>query len=260
MVFDKSQVVGEIDVQYKTAGEGPVLLVLHGWGKGSDAYIQVMELLAGQGYQVIVPDLPGFGKTPSPQDVWGVDEYSQFVFQFSQKLSLPKFFLLGHSFGGQVAVKFATDHPELLQGLILYAAAVIRRESNATTKVIQSIARLGNSILSIPPLSLFKSPMRKLFYKLFGISGAVYSKGVMKKVRETVIRQDLSHLLPNIPHPVLILWGNKDKSTPLTDAHSIKEKIPQASLVVFPGATHLIHQEVPEKFVASITSFLSNNQ
>lgn len=260
MVLDKSQVVGEINVQYKIAGSGPALLMLHGWGRGSGAYVQVMELLAGQGYQVIAPDLPGFGKTPPPQDAWGVTEYSQFVFQFSQKLSLTKFFLLGHSFGGQIAVQFAADHPELLQGLILYAAAVIRREPGAVTRAIQSIARLGNSILSIPPLSLFKSPMRRLFYKLFGISGAVYSKGIMKAVRKKVIRQDLSRFLPNISHSVLILWGDKDKSTPLADAYFMKEKIPQASLVVFPGATHLIHQEVPEEFVSSITSFLSHNR
>lgn len=260
MFFNKSQEIDGIHVQYKVAGQGPLILMLHGWGRGSISYVRVMELLAQQGYQVIVPDLPGFGKTLPPQDAWGVNEYSQFAFQFAQKLSLPKFFLLGHSFGGQVAVKLAIEHPELVRGLILYGAAVIRKEPTTKVKFLQTVARFGNAVFSVFPLSLVKYFMRTAFYRFLGIGSSAYAKGVMREVRNKIVRQDLSHFLPGVSLPVLILWGDKDKSTPLADAHFIKEKIPQASLVVFPGATHLIHQEMPEKFVANITSFLSNNQ
>ena len=260
MLLEKSQEVNGIQVCYRAVGQGPTILMLHGWGRGSVAYAQVMEGLAEKGYQVIVPDLPGFGGTEPPKEAWGVDEYAQFAFQFSQKLGLAKFYLLGHSFGGQVAVKLATGHPELVQGLILYAAAVIRRRPKARTKAIQAIARAGNSMLSVSPFSVFKKPMRKVFYRLFGIGSASYSQGVMKEVREKIIRQDLSHLLPNVSLPALILWGDKDKSTPVEDAHLVKEKIPQASLIVFRGASHLIHQEVPEEFVYHVAKFCSEKQ
>lgn len=102
--------------------------------------------------------------------------------------------------------------------------------------------------------------MRKVFYKLFGIGSASYSQGIMKEVREKIVRQDLSHLLSRISLPVLILWGDKDRSTPIEDAHFVKEGIPHSSLVVFRGATHLIHQEVPEEFVYHISKFCSEHQ
>lgn len=258
--MEKSQEIGGIHLYYKVVGQGPTILMLHGWGRGSDAYIQVMELLSQQGYQVIVPDLPGFGKTEPPKIAWGVDEYAQFAFQFVQALGLSRFFLLGHSFGGQVAVRFAADHAELVQGLILYGAAVIRREPTKKVKLLQTLARFGNTVFSVFPLSLVKYFIRKAFYRFLGVGSSAYAKGIMREVRNKIVRQDLSHLLPGISLPALILWGGKDMSTPTQDAYLIKEKIPQASLVVFPGASHLIHQEIPEQFVTNIVSFLSNKR
>src|SRR3989338_49325 len=260
MLFDKSQEINGVDVHYKVVGQGPAVLVLHGWGRGSVSYVEVMEALAQQRYQVITPDLPGFGKTPPPKTPWGVDEYAQFAFQFAQKLTLGKFYLLGHSFGGQIAVKLATEHPELVQKLILYGAAVLRREPGSKIKAMQAVARMGNSVLSIPPFSILKRPMRKAFYRLFGLGSAAYSQGIMKEIRGKIVRQDLSHLLPGISLPVLILWGDKDRSTPLGDAYLIKGKIPHASLVVFRGATHLIHREMPEEFVYHVAKFCSEKQ
>ncbi|MDP2637418.1 MAG: alpha/beta hydrolase [bacterium] len=262
MLLDKSQerqiAVNTTRVFYRTAGEGPVVLVLHGWGRGSVAYIKVMEALAQQGYQVVIPDLPGFGNTEPPKSAWGTDEYAKFAFEFSQKLGLAKFYLLGHSFGGQVAVSFATDHPQQVQKLILYAAAVIRREPAESTKKIQVVARIGNAVFSLPLLSILQSPLRKLFYRLFGISDAAYSNGIMKEVREKVVRQDLSHLLSKISCPVLLIWGDKDKSTPVEDSELIQKKIPHATRKVLSETTHLLHREVPQSFVQALLTFLES--
>ncbi|OHA69019.1 MAG: hypothetical protein A3B24_02085 [Candidatus Wildermuthbacteria bacterium RIFCSPLOWO2_01_FULL_48_16] len=262
MLLDKSQenhiTVQDTRVSYRIAGQGFALLVLHGWGRGSVAYVKVMEALAQQGYQVIIPDLPGFGNTEPPKSPWGIDEYAQFAFEFSQKLGLAKFHLLGHSFGGQIAVKFATDHPQQVQKLILYAAAVIRREPTESTKKIQVVARIGNAVFSLPLLSVLQSPLRKLFYRLFGISDAAYSTGIMKEIRKKVVRQDLTHLLSKISCPVLLIWGDKDKSTPIEDSRVIQEKIPHASLKVLSETTHLLHREVPQSFVQALLTFLES--
>ena len=68
--------VGDILVNYEILGNKNKipLLILHGWGRGSDSYVEVMEKLSNQGYQTVVPDLPGFGKSAPPPSAWGVDD------------------------------------------------------------------------------------------------------------------------------------------------------------------------------------------
>ena len=81
-------------VNYKTAGDPPppeasdgrrgAILILHGWGSSSDSWIEVQKNLVQYGYNVVVPDLPGFGKTTPPAEVWGVEDYANFVFSFTK--------------------------------------------------------------------------------------------------------------------------------------------------------------------------------
>jgi len=244
-----------LEVNYKIAGKGPAILILHGWGRGSDSYIQVMEDIAKKGYQVVVPDLPGFGESQAPTSAWGVDEYVAFTRMFSERLNLETIVLLGHSFGGQIALKFALKHPEVLQGLILYAAAVIRRPPSLRAQVIGMFAKGGNTVLSVWPLSFLQPFAKKLLYKILGNTDYLYEKGIMKQVREKVLREDLSPYLSKVQIPTFILWGENDIITPLEDARMIHRAIPGASLVVVPGADHRIHHDKPDEVSKNILEF-----
>lgn len=244
-----------LQVNYKTAGTGPAILILHGWGRGSDSYITVQEQIALAGFQVVVPDLPGFGKTNPPQTVWGVDDYTDFVFQFARVLGLQTFVLLGHSFGGQVALKVAVLHPELVQSLILYGAAVIRRNPSLKTRIVRYIAKAGNMMFFVWPLSMIQGIARKALYRILGNKDERYSKGIMKQVREKILRQDLSAFLEKVKVPTFIIWGDKDVMTPVQDAYILKERIQDSFLEVIPNAGHRVHQEAPEQFVRHIVHF-----
>ncbi|MDO8470368.1 MAG: alpha/beta hydrolase [bacterium] len=249
----------EIDglkVNYKRAGQGTPFIILHGWGRGSDSWAEALEKLAGKGYQAIAPDLPGFGKSQPPSAVWGVEDYTQLVKKFADSIGAQSFILLGGSFGGQVAVQFVSSYPERVQKLILSAAAVVRRRPAPKRKAFMIVSRLIHGIFSVWPLSVLHPLLQKIAYKILGNQDYLYTKGIMKEVREKVIRQDLAHVLPKIACPTLILWGDKDAITPIEDASIIERGIPHSSVRIFKGVGHSIHREAPEEFIEAITQFL----
>ena len=180
------------EVHYKIAGEGPAIFILHGWGRGSDSWAEVQEKLAEAGYKVIVPDLPGFGKTSPPETIWGVKEYADFAMEFIKKLGADTFFLLGHSFGGQVAVKFAASYPEKLEKLILCAPAAIRKEPGLKEVFITYVAKMGNFVLFFIPIEGLRQFARNVFARIIGRSDYLQAPGIMRKVMQKVIREDLS--------------------------------------------------------------------
>lgn len=263
MLFAKSQEFEEknisvdgLSINYKIAGLGPAVLVLHGWGKGSDGYLGILNGLLRK-YKVYIPDMPGFGKSTAPATAWGVDEYAQFVLHFADITGLQSFILFGHSFGGQVASGVALLQPSRIQKLILCGAAVIRKNPTMKKKMLWLFAKMGNSFFSMWPFSLLQDIAGKAFYRLVGTKDWRYSQGIMKEVRKRVLLQDFSSLVSGIRVPTLIVWGDQDKATPIRDAYILKERIPNSTLEVIPGTGHRLYAEQPEKFFEIILKFLS---
>ena len=255
-IREKQVRINGLEVNYKIVGQGPAILILHGWGRGSDSWSKVQISLASQGYCVAVPDLPGFGKSMPPQTAWGVKEYMEFTRKFADAVGFQNFFLVGHSFGGQIAALFAATHTERLGGLILAAAAVIRRKPEPRQRVLRFIAKAGNVILAPWPLSSFQPLARKILYRVLGSHDHIYSQGIMKKVHEKVVREDMSHILSAIACPTLVVWGDGDSVTPLEDGRTIQNMVPGASLAVLPGVSHRISNDAPERLSEIILRFV----
>ena len=256
-MFEEKRIqINGIGINYKITGEGKPLLILHGWGRGSDGYIEVQEKFAEAGYKVFMPDLPGFGKTVPPQTAWGVDEYAAFALSFADAVGLQDFILFGHSFGGQVAVKVVLLQPARVQKMILCAAAVIRRKPSMRKQIFMICVRAGNVLFSFWPFFVFQGIARKALYRLAGIGDFKYSQGIMKKVREKVLRQDLSLVVSAIQIPTLIVWGDQDTATLVQDAYILKEKIPNSVLEIIPGTGHQLYTESPERFSEIVVKFL----
>src|SRR4030067_1854700 len=95
------------------------IVLLHGWGAGSKHWGRVKSFLENRGYKVFSPDLPGFGQNPPPNVAWNIDNYREWVRKYCEDNNLPQVFLLGHSFGGSVAVKFTVKYPDKVQKLVL---------------------------------------------------------------------------------------------------------------------------------------------
>jgi pimeloyl-ACP methyl ester carboxylesterase len=235
-----------LETNYKIGGRGENFLILHGWGGSSDSWRKVIEVLEIK-YKVICPDFPGFGKTQTPQIPWSLNDFVEWLNELVEKLNLENFFLLAHSFGGRVAIKFSISYPEKIKKLILVSSAGIRQEWGLKEKIIFQISKIGNAIFSKNPFFRFKDGARNFFYRIARIKDYSKAKGVMKETMKKIVEEDLLPELSKIQKETLIIWGEKDKITPLKYAFIFKEKIKNSKLEILPKIGHSLHLEDPEK-------------
>ena len=239
----------DLKINYKALGEGKPLLILHGWGSRNDNWQKVGETLARNGIKIIIPDLPGFGQSDKPQTTWNLDDYCDFVEEFVKALNLEKFYLLGHSFGGALAVKCSLKFPEKIDKLFLASASCIRRR-NLKKKLLYILSKVFKVFSFIPFL-------RKAFYKfVVGKSDYLSIQGVMRDIYLKVIGEDLSEALPQVEVPTIIIWGEKDNITPLNDAKIINKKIKDSKLEIIPNVGHDLNLKTAEKLAEAIVRFL----
>lgn len=118
MTWTSTQVAGQT-AHYGVAGHGDPVLFLHGWGLGARVYADALEQLAATGRRVYAPCLPGFGGTPALSAGAGIDAYARWVADFADAVGIDRpVTVIGHSFGGGVAIRLAHDHPDLVEHLV----------------------------------------------------------------------------------------------------------------------------------------------
>lgn len=242
MVESKINIKG-LNIYYKIFGEEKTslpasrqVLILHGWGSKSERWQTVAKLLSGRGFKVIIPDLPGFGKSDKPNKAWGLDDYSNIINELVSKLELNRFSLLGHSFGGNVAIKYSLNNPEKIERMYLVGASCIRKES-FRKKVLYILSKLFKFLSFIPPI-------KKAFYRAIKSDYAEID-GIMKEIYLKTIKKDLSDLLEKINVPTLVIWGERDNITSLKNAYIINSKIRNSEIKIIPRVKHNLHLECP---------------
>jgi pimeloyl-ACP methyl ester carboxylesterase len=260
MMEEKTILINDLKINYKIAGEGEPLLILHGWDGSSNSWVDVQKILASQGLKVIVLDLPGFGKSSSPSFPWGVTDYSELVLKFIGKIGLEKVNLMGHSFGGRIAIKFAVSHPDRLRKLILCASAGVKHPLTPFQLIILKISIVGNFFFSKRPFKRFKDVAQNFFYTFLRHKDYAKAKGLMKETLKKVLEEDLKPELSQINANTLLIWGEKDKAVPLEDAHLMKKSISQSTLEIISGASHTPNLEFPEKVANIVINFLKPHE
>ncbi|MFA5228507.1 MAG: alpha/beta hydrolase [Candidatus Paceibacterota bacterium] len=241
-----------IDLFYKIAGEGKPLLIIHGWGGGSFSWMRIIEELATNGFQVIVPDLPGFGKTESPKEIWGVGDYSKIIDDFIKELGIKEVSVLGHSFGGGIITKMKN-----IYGKIIFCdAAIVRKDRlSLRQRFSRFISRIGGKLIS---KNFFAYRFfEKATYFISGTYDYYSANPLMKDIFKKVINEDLSSLVGEIKNPCLIIWGEKDKITPTEDAYFLKEQIANSELAIINNCGHNPHKTNLKELSEIIINYLN---
>jgi len=231
------------------------LLIIPGWGGTIESW-QNFSILAQKDFQVICLELPCFGKELCPKEIWGVEDYANFVKLKIKNLNLIKPVLMGHSFGGQVAAYLAANEPQLVSRLILSGAAAIRPERNLKRLGFNIIAKTGKIFFSLPLIKNLSAPARKYLYKLADSPDYGAANGIKREIYKKVIRQDLTEDLKKIKTPTLIIWGVKDSYVPLSSGKKIAKLISNSRLEIIPEGKHGLHLQMPEKLYSIVKNFL----
>ena len=248
-------VINGIDTNYMTAGQGEAVLLLHGWGSSMESYRRLIHLLSKK-YFVIALDLPGFGKTGEPQRPFAVDDYVDFVLEFLKLFSISKLSLVGHSFGGRVIIKMVNrELPFAVDKIVLIDSAGIKPQPTRGKSVKQVKYKLGKWFATRKlVMRLFPDMLEKLRVK-YGSADYAAASNMMRQCLVRVVNEDLSELLPGIQAPTLLIWGENDTATPLSDARKMEKEIPGAGLVVMKNAGHFSFVEQPDLFERVMASF-----
>jgi len=264
-VYEKQIFINDLKINYIIFGEGNIpIILLHGWGIDSSKYIETAKqlILQAKSYEVqtriIIPDLPGFGKSDEPPQAWGIDDYMELVKKFIE-LSLQgidNIILIGHSFGGRIAIKFAAKYPDKVKALILTGAAGIKHPLSIKQKIFFVAAKLGKIFFSLPIINKLEKTAQKVLYKAAREKDYYQTQGVMKETFKKVIAEDLTPYLEKIITPTLLLWGRNDHSTPLKDGEILHFKIQNSKFKIVAEANHSLPYQYPEKFAKIVAEFI----
>jgi len=235
------------------------IILLHGWTYKKKKLSSLARKLANKGFKVFFPTLPGFGSEKLKR-AWTLDDYVAWLRNFILKNKIEKMNLVGHSFGGQIAVKFALLYPTKVESLVLISAAVVRRKPSLHRKFIIFTSKAFGSIFKCFPFNAFYEEVRFLIYKLVGEADYYKAYPFLQKTMVNVLSENLEKDLSRISLPTLILWGKKDKTTRLKIARIAKKKIPYSKLVIFKKANHALPYNQASEVAEEIVNFVKNQK
>ncbi|MDP2656318.1 MAG: alpha/beta hydrolase [bacterium] len=246
-------IVKNLATEYSDEGTGHVLLFLHGWQDTLHTFDALCVSLV-KTHRVVRLDLPGFGHTDTPKQVWTLDEYIAFVDEFIKKLQLDVDTIVGHSFGGRIIIKGASTKKIHTKKIILIASAGIAQRQTLRTATLKIIAKIGGILLCVPPLFFWRDTLRRQFYSAIGSD--YLSAGALQKTFLNIIAHDLSQYARMLSLPTLLIWGDHDIQTPLSDGKRLTKMIPGSHLDIISDTGHFVHKERPLEVLRTIQKFL----
>ena len=235
--------VKNVLVNYIQYGEGKDILLLHGWGQN----IEMMKILGdnfSDRFRITILDFPGFGESSEPEEVWSIKDYSDMLEEFIKELDIKKPIIMGHSFGGRVAIRYSSNHP--IEKLVLFGSPCIRHNTELplSVKILKGIKKLPG--------------MDKIgeFAKNFiGSRDYKAASPVMRQILVKVVNEDLSSFAKDIEEPTLLIWGEQDTEAPVEDAKELEGIMIDAALIVLPG-THYAYIENLGQVVNILNNFI----
>lgn len=231
----------------------PAVILMHGWGCNHTTVASIANAI-NKNMKVYSLDLPGHGKSQEPPEPWGTGNFATLIEKFIKTLEIENPVLIGHSFGGRVSILVASKNK--ISKMVLVDAAGIKAHHSLKYYLKVYSFKTAKRIL---PFILGKKQADKIIDAWRGKAGSAdyrQSSPMMRAVMSICVNEDLKEVMPSIKAPTLLIWGENDTATPISDAKTMERLIPDAGLVSFPECGHYSFLDNPGQFRAVIQSFL----
>jgi pimeloyl-ACP methyl ester carboxylesterase len=256
--------------------DAPVVLLIHGMVSDSTTFSRAAEQLAERGHRVLAPDLLGHGDSDKPADCYRLEDFADSLVALLTELDARAVTVVGHSFGGAVAMQLAYDHPDLVRRLVLVSAGglgrrvhpvlraatlpgahtLVRFVVNSRTAALYRRPRLHRSLRLSPDVvanlgragrGLASPPARMAFFQTLKMAIDPFGQ------RGSLL--DLEHV--RLELPTLIVWSERDPVVPVAHAYETHAHLPNSTLEIFPGSSHQPHHHAASRFVQAVSDFIA---
>ena len=241
MVINNVEVYYE---RYNQGGEKP-LVFLHGWGQNTEMMLPVAKPFI-ENHEVILIDLPGFGKSGQLDRPYEVSDYVELLHKLLQKLDIKKPTLIGHSYGGKISLLYASKYE--VEKLVLFGSPFQKEIEKESLKL-----KTLRTLKKIPGINKLEGFAKKHI-------GSTDYKNASPVMRETLVKTvnlDITEEVKKIKAPTLLIWGTADEAVSIDRAYELEELIPDAGLVVYENATHYAYLENLGQTISVMKSFLN---
>lgn len=250
-----------LHIDWSGPAGAPGILVLHGWGSSADLMRGLAYGLA-QTHRVANVDLPGHGRSGEPPDSLGVPEHAALLAALIEEHFEGPVAIVGHSNGGRIALYMAADATlsSLVSALVLIAPSGVKPKRKPAFYLKKYTARALKAPFDLLPGRLRDLGLdwlrHSLLWKALGSSDYRRLTGVMRETFVKTVTHHLDDRLARIGVPVLIFWGDQDRDISRYQISVLEERIPDAGVVVMPGAGHYAHLDDPGKVLLATRHFL----
>ena len=235
--------INNVKINYIQYGEGNDVLLLHGWGQNIAMMKPLGDNLCDR-FRVTIIDFPGFGESDEPSSAWTITDYANMLEKLVVELKIKKPIIMGHSFGGRVAIRYSANNS--IEKLVLFGSPCIRREQELSFSV-----KLLKKLKTLPGLNAFGEYMKKYI----GSRDYKAASPIMRKILVNVVNEDLLEYAKKIEEPTLLIWGEMDTEALVEDARELEKIMMDAGLIILPG-THYAYLENLERVCNILREFL----
>lgn len=238
--------INKMSVNYLDYGndEKGVLVFLHGWGQNAMMMKPVADFFS-QEFRIVILDLPGFGKSSEPDNIWTLYDFVEFLHQFFEELKIENPILLGHSFGGKISLLYATKYS--VKKLILFGSPYKKEIQTLSMKT-----KILKGLKKVPVINQLEGFAKK------HIGSTDYKKAspIMRQIMVEHVNLDISEEIKKIKEPTLLIWGSLDQEVPIEEAYELEQLLEDAGVVVFENCTHYAYLENLAGTVSVLRNFL----
>ena len=252
-----------IKTHVERMGSGRQILLLHGWGPQSitlEKHLLPIAQLLKNKYEITLVEFPGHGLSGQPGAAWGIKEFAEWTLSLMNQEALHQPVLIGHSFGGRIALWLAAHHPEKVKALVLTGCAGLKPKKTLKNRIRARLFQSSRGFLAvlsmIPAIKKRQQRWLTALRKEFASADYLATPETLRSSFSRIVRQDLRPLLPKIPQKTLLVWGENDTATPLWMGQAMQRELADARLLVYQADDHFAYRNQLSRFVTAVEAFL----